>query len=486
MTVVQVLLGLSDQHIVNLESEPTWYPVCPMDPNLPSLSLPVHYRNRHRVDHLLQKLKQKAQTSLANVKQPLPALSSMLSLLDIGPVERTSRQKNQVRRKNFEPQFIDLIESEIDNLPTEGTHFFEKLSTILSVLQKDSESVPEYKVQSAEVNNQKPPMGEGMHRKHSRPFNTIDSNGQLQSCSTDHEDGRPDNMKGTTLRKLSQTAHSSSQSDLILTKTGLTRKSNLSPENKVSNGQPPELEQLHTVGTQREDLDLQSAGNSRMLRRDSENSQTSKKCKVIDDCHGGDVRVSHPVHKSEKVSLHCISVTDVDKKQELSRKTSTLPSTGVSSTKSKSVVSNWSSDAPPPKPPREQRARSAGEIESIDHGEMFFVRSSFTPSPSSSYFDLNSGSSECLDSVGLMPSASSRHAGDTGKQFGAFLNQKGRLLSVTEGHKERVRLKHNVLGKEAMIRWKSVEDILSPAPLQQNTKYEKYIQLLIVFRLVEI
>ena len=55
-----MLLRLSDNEIVNLDGDPTWYTVCPEDPNLPPLSAPITHRGkqRERVEQLFNRFKQ--------------------------------------------------------------------------------------------------------------------------------------------------------------------------------------------------------------------------------------------------------------------------------------------------------------------------------------------------------------------------------------------------------------------------------------------
>lgn len=80
----QVLLGLSDD-IVNLGGEPTWYNVCPEDPNLPSLPPPMHYKSKSHpsVEQLLNKFK----SNFATLK--FKSSRSVLSNLDLSASDST-------------------------------------------------------------------------------------------------------------------------------------------------------------------------------------------------------------------------------------------------------------------------------------------------------------------------------------------------------------------------------------------------------------
>lgn len=81
---VQVLLGLSDD-IVNLGGEPTWYNVCPEDPNLPKPPPPVHYKAKSHasVEQLLNKFK----SNFATLK--FKSSRSVLSNLDLSASDST-------------------------------------------------------------------------------------------------------------------------------------------------------------------------------------------------------------------------------------------------------------------------------------------------------------------------------------------------------------------------------------------------------------
>ena len=80
----QVLLGLSDD-IVNLGGEPTWYNLCPKDPNLPTLPPPIHYKSKSHasVEQLLSKFK----SNFATLK--FKSSRSVLSNLDLSASDST-------------------------------------------------------------------------------------------------------------------------------------------------------------------------------------------------------------------------------------------------------------------------------------------------------------------------------------------------------------------------------------------------------------
>ena len=83
-THVQILLGLSDE-IVNLGGEPTWYNVCPEDPNLPSLPPAVHYKSKSHVS--VEQLLNKFKNNFATLK--FKSSRSVLSNLDLSASDST-------------------------------------------------------------------------------------------------------------------------------------------------------------------------------------------------------------------------------------------------------------------------------------------------------------------------------------------------------------------------------------------------------------
>lgn len=81
---VQVLLGLSDD-IVNLGGEPTWYNLCPEDPNLPTLPPPIHYKSKSHAS--MEQLLNKFKSNFATLK--FKSSRSVLSNLDLSASDST-------------------------------------------------------------------------------------------------------------------------------------------------------------------------------------------------------------------------------------------------------------------------------------------------------------------------------------------------------------------------------------------------------------
>ena len=151
----QVLLGLSDHDIVNLSGEPTWYTVCPEDPNLPKLSRPMTVHNKQKgvasVEHLLQRFKH----NLSTLKQhtfksssSIPNLSFSQTTNNLAPVMRRNMsllKKEQRRTKkslsgSYSPQaMFNMLETEIENACGSNPSLEEvkeQLSSILKVLRE--------------------------------------------------------------------------------------------------------------------------------------------------------------------------------------------------------------------------------------------------------------------------------------------------------------------------------------------------------------
>ncbi len=154
---VQVLLGLSDD-IVNLGGEPTWYNVCPEDPNLPTPPPPIHYKSKSHasVEQLLNKFKnnfatlkfKSSRSVLSNID--LSASDSTLSLpLAVMKRRRSVPRGRLLRTQNSRPnssgyQYAESPQEEDGygniNSEEESKAQMMRLASILKVLKDTAES----------------------------------------------------------------------------------------------------------------------------------------------------------------------------------------------------------------------------------------------------------------------------------------------------------------------------------------------------------
>lgn len=485
------------------------------------------------MDHLLQKLKQKAH-SLTTTKHPLLNASSSTLSLPGSTVEKRSftllrkkprRDTRKTHSGSFAPQFLNMLESEMGSLEPDEASRFEKLASILSVLRDDSEAVAEKAKPKAHGTVEK------QKSKLSDILQVLRDDGPTVPKSTDSSDQVDigDAAIFSTLdrmpRQKEPSAKSECKSDVSVSIPGLTG-SLATLSNGINNYSfLEELEEY--IGKQKEDNELgshfNSAENTEMVKRGAGNSQESEKFhyKLIDSCQSEDeldsphkynTRSESLVRNSKssdflsypaEVSLHRINIVDVDKKQEMKKKAATLPSSHVSNPRPKTLFpSSGLPEKCPPKPPKKWRSKSVGDMEDLDsvQSELLLVRSPFTPSStpgeirhsvnigSTDYLDngstdyLDNGRMDYLDTVEPLCSHSTdRHDGLSSLDFGNRTEELGRdylnesidgVLDAAQGHEEEDEGgRQKTLSKnDSMFKWKSLEDILGSKP--QKTKYD--------------
>ena len=154
----QVLLGLSDD-IVNLGGDPTWYTLCPEDPNLPRLPPPVHYKSKSHVT--MEQLLNRFKNNFSTLK--FKSSRSMMSQLDLStsdstfslPIAAMKRRRSVPKGRlmttqNSRPdsngfQYAESVQEEGDSSTSveneeEDQAQVMKLSSILRVLKDSAES----------------------------------------------------------------------------------------------------------------------------------------------------------------------------------------------------------------------------------------------------------------------------------------------------------------------------------------------------------
>ena len=165
-----------------------------------------------------------------------------------------------------------------------------------------------------------------------------------------------------------------------------------------------------------------------------------------------------------EVSLHKITVEDVDKVTEAKKKSSTLPVDRTSYPRPLTLLpTRGESDKRPPKPPKNHRSKSVDDIEKLgSEEELFIVRSHHTPGsvPTDYRYSRELGSVDALDSVEPLDGSSHELSSlDFGNRYNHFMSSDcldDRLDDITcgspdedEGHKRLTKSK-----------WKSLEDLL--------------------------
>ena len=423
---------------------------------------------------------------------------------------------------------------------------FEKLSSILNVLREDSEAVSENTMLKAQGTD------ESQKSKLSDILQVLRDDGPTVPKSTDCNDQVDVGDAGmfSTLDRMPRQKEPCSE--------GKSERSVSTPElPTLSNGTSSfsfldELEDY--IGKQKEDNELgshlDSAENTGAVKTGAGNSRESEKFhyKLIDSCHSEDeldsphkyVAGSESNSKSSdflsypaEVSLHRINIVDVDKKQEMTKKSATLPSTHVNPRPKTLFPSSGLPDTRPPKPPKKWRSKSVADMEDLDSAgsELLLVRSPFTPSStpgeirhavdigSTAYLDtgstdyldtgstdyldtgstgyldtgstdyldtgstdhLDTGSTDYLDTVEPLYSHSSdSHLGLSSLDFGnrpegferGYLNESiDGVLDAAQSHEEEERVRHKTLAKkDSLFKWKSLENIVVSKP--QKSKYD--------------
>ncbi len=463
VTPFQVLLSLSDQQFVNLASEPTWYTLCPEDPNLSKLPSPVYSKQKNSVDNLLQKLKQKAH-SLTTVKPLSSELRSMSMLSLQGPVEkRTMTLARKKRRKetrktysgSFTPQLVDCVlqpEAQLKSCLKESCRQ-QKLSSILKVLREDS------------VDNESSETKK--HNKH-----IIDEHTDGNSLHTVNDAERISTLQRRLRNK--STANNISAERMSL------------PGKTDKNGKSF-LEELDELISQR-NFGLQPTPERRDKTPEFEKEQMHYK--LVDSYQSEDehdkpqkptcspFRTSKPSdfsRYSAEVSLHRIRVEDTDRKEESKKKSCTLPNERTSQHRPTTLLpARGGSDKRPPKPPKTYRSKSMGHIEKLGSDEeLFIVRSHHMTNSipvESAYKTM--GSVDDLDLIELMSHSSSYdgHSSlDFGNRFGScdVLGERGdAILERSSPVREYREDAEEIQREKGLIKtkWRSLEDILASKP----------------------
>lgn len=154
-----MLLGLTDDNIISLNGQPTWFTMCPMDPNLPPRPEPVHYKhNKNKsVEQLLSKFKKAwnlaNNPSGGNSSQSIKTSVSMsggIHDLESGSVSRhhhrglnltatrNSREQMTKQLQSYDSGFMNLLQSEVSKemvTHTINEAKLAKLNSILNVLR---------------------------------------------------------------------------------------------------------------------------------------------------------------------------------------------------------------------------------------------------------------------------------------------------------------------------------------------------------------
>ena len=467
----QVLLGLSDQQIVNLTSEPTWYTLCPEDPNLSKLPPPVHFKHKSSVDTLLQKLKQKAHS--LTVVRPLKqstSLSSELkstSMLSLpGSVEKRSmtllrkKQRKETRKTHsgsFSPQLVDPVlpgEVNMKSCLKEPCRQ-QKLSSILNVLRESKEDLTETTKTISEAKK--------IQRGKTHPLFESTDGGSLDNRLASH------GQFSTVDRR--QRKRGAPVDTQRLSYPGKVRENGGSNQNF--------LEELEKMMSQ-ENLGLQPTP-VRMERMPVKEEQVHYK--LIDGRQSDDELTQSPgkyrdesiqLHKSNdclrypaEVSLHKITVEDVDRVTEAKKKSRTLPVDCTSYPRPITLLPTQGElDKRPPKPPKNHRSKSVDNIEKLgSEEELFIVRSQHSPGlvPAEYRYSRELGSVDALDSVEPLDGNSHELSSlDFGNRYNHFMSSDcldesvDRHDDITRGSPDEDE------GQKRLTKskWKSLEDLL--------------------------
>ncbi len=158
----QVLLSLSDSSVISLTGQPMWFTVCPVDPNLPSLPKPVHYKHQQQCppqqrNSALSKLMQKAQAITSSsagpsMKQSVTLNDGFQHLSSIPPnvgksgfTLRLSPKHRKVKSTHLDGNVLGMLNGarSVESLPATRHTINEaklaKLSSIISVLKQSVE-----------------------------------------------------------------------------------------------------------------------------------------------------------------------------------------------------------------------------------------------------------------------------------------------------------------------------------------------------------
>ena len=147
-----MLLSLSDSNLISLNGQPTWFTVCPVDPNLPSLPKPVpyrHHRQQRNMEHFLSKFVHKAQAFAhltgGSPKRPSTPPANTLEPNLAEPTKRVFNHKHdrKIVSGQHYPDFLRLLNSDAD-LSTIRHSINEaklaKLNSIITVLRESEDT----------------------------------------------------------------------------------------------------------------------------------------------------------------------------------------------------------------------------------------------------------------------------------------------------------------------------------------------------------
>lgn len=540
----QVLLGLSDD-IVNLGGDPTWYNVCPEDPNLPTLPPPIHYKSKSHasVEQLLNKFKsnfatlkfKSSRSVLSNLD--LSASDSTLSLpLAVMKRRRSVPRGRLLRTQNSRPdssgyQYAEsLQEGEVYSSSVESEEETKaqmmRLASILKVLKDTAESEDAQSAGEAlEAENQATKknklhsilqvlrddtMPESMEDNTRDPIESADgSHLHLPASSTaPFDDGTFSTLdRRVRKRKLRSDQPSRPKSDSFNTIPNL--RNSLSGRGKSKVPTYSFLEEMQSsvqLQTQRESSvedidsldddersDLSFAEHYRLVdegQSDSEqepppSAQTPKGPEYnVDPCASLLPNVDMATTSSKRpdctyypveVSLHRISVVDVDREEteqrEKKRKTASLPSPAKKP--SRPLALNLATTMEMSQAlSAKARSKSLGDMDELEsEEELIMVRSPMTPGG-----ELDSGSGDFLDVVEPFPRAGERIERDEGANHIQEEARRGSLTVSSLDFSEKPRPRQVSMlrisdkeetgeksskGEKNMSKWKSLDNLLT-------------------------
>ncbi len=471
---------------MNLASEPTWYTLCPEDPNLSKLPPPIYSKAKNGVDYLFQKLKQKAHSLTS---KPILKLSSSLStelrsasMLSLpGQVEKhtmtlSRKKKRKESRKTYSGSFIRSLED--DTKQPEEVQLKsclkescrqKKISSLLNVLREelvDSESTSRTKV------------------RHGQSFiECTEGTAEIEHLTT--LDRRLRHKQAATISSEKQTRKKSgvreNENSFFEELEKMMDHEKFGLQSAFENKDNPQKEQLHYKL-------VDSYQSEDELDKPTTKSSPSRHAKVDDFSS-----------YTAEVSLHKISVEDVDRKKEVKKKSCTLPNEQSSQKKTQVFLPvRGGPDKRPLKPPKTYRSKSVGDIEKLgSEEEVFIVRSphaansvpmetNTTVSLEPTAFDEETDGESSLDFgnrydynttdnfVSLEPTAfDEKIDGESSLDFGNRWEYQDSNLNSVRGTSVPI-AEHNGHqgGKKSLkTKWKSLEDILAPKPRKSKYVY---------------
>ena len=140
-----MLLSLSDKNVIYLTGQPTWFTVCPVDPNLPALPKPVYPRQLRNKDHILSKIVHKAQALAHLTTGSMKTSTSVsggfpeLSNRELGKRIAGTTRIRKTKQDQYDPHFLRMIYGDVGspfNSHTINEAKLAKLSSIINVLRE--------------------------------------------------------------------------------------------------------------------------------------------------------------------------------------------------------------------------------------------------------------------------------------------------------------------------------------------------------------